>query len=233
MNTYEILEKIKHRPGMYLGAENLSYLSRFISGYHWGLRETGYRYEQLYPLPFPELFVSYCKIKYQETRNVGFETMILDEYKQNEKKALWRFFEILDEFKQSAEITACEICELSKDNISFHLTDNHVIKKGVYRDGSWVLQPAYVGVERLYHITLSYGADLLIPESEDKNIHGNLLYHVHEEKSALNIFEDLNQHMERCFKETVWHKLQTNDELLLHLLNNYLFNGKKTHKFMT
>lgn len=228
MNTYEMLDKIKHHPGMYLGAENLSYLSRFISGYNLGLRETGYRYEQLYPLPFPELFLSYCKIKYQETRNVGYETMILDECEQNEKKALWRFFEILDEFKQNAGITNCEICELSRDNISFHLTNNHVIKKGVYRDGSWVCQPAYAGVERLYHITLSYGADLLIPVSEDENIHGNLLYNLHEDENALNIFEALNQHMDRCFGEVVWHKLEANDELLLHLINDYIFNGKKT-----
>ncbi|MDE5777334.1 MAG: hypothetical protein K2I10_02315 [Lachnospiraceae bacterium] len=83
-------------------------------------------------------------------------------------------------------------------------------------------------MDRLYHITLSSGADLLIPVSEDENIHGNLLYNLHEDENALNIFEALNQHMDRCFGEVVWHKLEANDELLLHLINDYIFNGKKT-----
>lgn len=228
MDIYEIIEKIKQRPGMYLGAEDLSYFSRFIDGYFFCLKENEYLYEKLYPLPFHEFFQSYYRIKCQETRNLSYDTMILEECGGNQKKALRYFFEILEVFKQEAHITGCSICRLSEDNIHFHQTNDRVIKRGVYTDDSWVSQPIYTNVDTLYHIAFSYGADILIPVSTDKNTFGNLFYHMAETDSPLKVFENLDQHMERCFGEVVWHPFHAADEHLLLLLNDYIFHDKKT-----
>lgn len=221
MDIYELLEKIRKRPGMYLGADNLTYLNLFLSGYRLGLQETEHENEKLYPLPF-ELFLSYCAMKYHETRNIGFERIFLEECDQNQKRALWRFFEVLDEFKENAQITECEVCDLSEENISFHLTNKFVVKRSIFQEGVWVDKPAYSGVTEIYHISFSYGADLLIPVSDCGYVRGELFYNPGgSEKSVLNVFKDMNEHMERCFGKTVWRKVELNDEQKLSLLNTY------------
>lgn len=221
MDIYELLEKIRKRPGMYLGADNLTYLNLFLSGYRLGLQETKHGNKKLYPLPF-ELFLSYCAMKYHETRNIGFERIFLEKCDQNQEKALWRFFEVLDEFKENAKITECEVCDLSEENISFHLTNKFVVKRSISQEGVWVDKPAYSGVTKIYHISFSYGADLLIPVSDCGYVRGELFYNPGgSEKSVLNVFKDMNEHMERCFGKIVWRKVELNDEQKLSLLNTY------------
>ncbi len=229
MDIYDIIEKIGQRPGMYLGAESITCFYQFVTGYHWALKEMGYRYEKLYPMPFYELFPSYCAMKHQTSRNIGYPNIMLEKFNQNEKKAFRYFFEVLDEFKENVRITGLNVCDLSEENISFHMTNHHVVMKGINQDGNWTTQPAYKTVKRLYHVALSYDAHLLIPVSEDENVSGTLLYHEDDsKKDALSVFDSLQRHMERCFGEVVWHKAEASDKQTLCLLNDYFFNNKRT-----
>lgn len=231
MDIYEILEKIRRHPCLYLKAENLTYLNLFIDGYRLGLQETKHVNERLYPLPF-EMFTSYCAVKYHETRSIGYERMLLEECGQNQKRALWRFFEVLDEFKENVRITECEVCDLTEENIRFHLTNRYVVKTGIYQDGNWTEKPAYSGVGRMYHISFSYGADLLIPVSDCEHVRGELFYCPDREKhSHFRVFENMEEHMNRCFGNTAWRRLELNEDQQLSLLNDYFYgSGKTTEK---
>lgn len=225
---YDMLEKIRSRPGVYLGAESITYLYHFINGYHNALLDAGCKgYEKLYPLPFYELFPSYSVTMYQETRSINYADMILERSGGKEKNAMRHFFEVLEEFKENARITGCEVCDLDEDNQSFHLTNLRVPRKPICQDGNWSSRPPYKDVERLYHISFSYNVDLLIPVSEDEYVGGTLLYRS-EKEDPLAVFEGLGKHMKRCFGQTEWQEIQASDEQLLSLLNDYIFNNKHT-----
>ena len=225
---YAMLEKVRLRPGVYLGAESITCFYQFIAGYHMGLLDSGLeKYEQLYPLPFYEFFPSYCTVKYQETHSISYAEMFLKQCRNKERDAMRHFFEIMDEYKDNARIVGCEICELSEENMSFHLTDHHVIKKVFHENGNWISYSAYQHVQKLYHISFSFGVDLLIPVSEDKHVGGTLLYRS-EKGDALAVFEGLEKHMKRCFGNVSWQEVRLSDEQILSLLNDYIFHDKKT-----
>lgn len=158
MDFYDVLELIKRRPGMYVGvlkltssgeykgaADLLGYLENFITGYYFGIRETEHKYRELYPVPFYTLFQSYCEIKYQTSSSISYGTMILEECQNDEEKALHRFFEVLDEFKEKVRIIGCEVCNLDEKNIAFHHRENSVIKTGHYQGGNGVINHAIRG----------------------------------------------------------------------------------------
>lgn len=225
---YAMLEKIRSHPGMYLGAESITYLYQFISGYQFALLDAGLeRYEQLYPLPFYAFFPSYCTVKYQETHSINYADILLKQRGNKEKDAMRYFFELLDEYKKNAKVVGCEVCELSEEHMSFHMTNHHVIKKIFHEDGSWISYPAYQNVQKLYHISLSFDVDLVIPVSEDVHVSGALLYRS-EKEDALAVFEGLEKHMKRCFGDVSWQEIQLSEEQILQLLNDYIFQDKRT-----
>lgn len=225
---YDMLEKIRLRPGMYLGAESITCFYQFIAGYRTGLLDAGVdKYEQLYPLPFYEFFPAYCTVGYQEARRINYAEMFLKQCGNKEKEAMRLLFDIVDEYKKNARVVGCEICELSEENKTFHMTNNHVIKKGINENGNWMSIPAYSGVEKFYHLSLSFDVDILIPVSEDEHISGTLLYRS-ESDGVLSVFEGLEKHMKRCFGEVSWQKVDLSDEQILQLINDYAFCDKRT-----
>jgi hypothetical protein len=94
---YEILEKIKARPGMYIGKASVSDLFIFLAGYKTARRELGIELTEA-EKDFCENFHDFVEKKYKlHTSNSWAKIIML--YCQDEKIGLERFFKLLDEFK--------------------------------------------------------------------------------------------------------------------------------------
>lgn len=224
---YDMLDKVSHRPGMYIGSNNLNDLVTYIFGYQACNRQHKHRYRSLYPLPF-ELFTSYCAMKFHMSGSMGYGPIILEVCHQDQEQALHQFFEVLDEFCMNAHVTMCRMCELAEENMNYHLTGKGVRRIiGSYSHGTEQDIPAYQSVKQFYHMAFSYGADLLIPVSNDKMVSGQLFY-ASTGGSGLEVFEQLEVHMESNFGGVSWRELELTDEDILLLLNDYYFNHGKT-----
>lgn len=94
-NLYQLLNKIKKAPAMYLGRHSIICLQAFLSGYSVAQYELG---EQPTPqdLDFRE-FPEWIRKKFNVQTSQSWANIILF-YSEDESKALDRFFELLEEF---------------------------------------------------------------------------------------------------------------------------------------
>lgn len=93
---YELLDKIKKRPGMFLGTPSIIRLNMLLTGYslarlELGLEET--KEEQEF-----SRFQEWIEEKYQSKSTEGWDTLILKN-SENEKDAFRQFFVLYDKFK--------------------------------------------------------------------------------------------------------------------------------------
>lgn len=118
-HIHQLIDKIRRRPGMYIGSNSLTGLECFLNGYICALYETDSTDEDLLPLPFG-LFHEYvaCKYGYYESTS-GWKNMILDQTGQDERRGLDLFFEIYGEFR-TTKIEHCSTAVLSSENLRFH-----------------------------------------------------------------------------------------------------------------
>ncbi|AFY31907.1 hypothetical protein [Calothrix sp. PCC 7507] len=94
---YQILEKIKARPGMYIGRASVNNLFIFLAGYKIARRELGIELTEE-EKDFCDKFHDFVEQKYKlHTSNSWAKIIML--YCQDEKAGLARFFKLLDEFK--------------------------------------------------------------------------------------------------------------------------------------
>ena len=120
---YQALNRIRKRPGMWLGTPDINILKTYINGYCNALMDLGI-YEakpqtSLFPLDFGFMH-EFSKIKtnsYESTS--GWANLILKECDGNQNKALERFFEYLDEFC-SLRAVSMRKAILTEDNIFAH-----------------------------------------------------------------------------------------------------------------
>ncbi len=93
INLYTILDKMRERPGMYLGAASLTLLGSFIDGIY-----EGCNYENSETPAFSG-FNDFVGNYYGKYTTAGWKNLILADHFGNEEEAIKRFFEILDEFR--------------------------------------------------------------------------------------------------------------------------------------
>ena len=94
-NLYQLLEKIKKRPSMYLGKAEITNLRSYISGYLIAKRELGIipsEQEQEF-----NQFTNWIKQKFNISSQQSWDKIILF-YSEDEKLALENFFELFNEF---------------------------------------------------------------------------------------------------------------------------------------
>jgi len=91
-----LIERIRERPGMYIGPGKITALRHTIHGYEMGLRDFGLfgKSTQVLPEDFND-WVAY-RLHYKESTS-GWRNMILNSCQQDEDRALARFFDLLDE----------------------------------------------------------------------------------------------------------------------------------------
>jgi hypothetical protein len=95
---FEILGKIKARPGMYIGKPSVSDLFMFLVGYKTARRELGIQSTEE-EIDFYDEFHNFIETRYKvRTSNSWAKIIML--YCHDEKDGFERFFNLLDEFKQ-------------------------------------------------------------------------------------------------------------------------------------
>jgi hypothetical protein len=94
---YEIIEKIRVRPGMYIGRSSVSVLFDFLVGYKTARRELGIKLTEE-EADFCEHFHEFVEQRYNlHTSNSWAKIIML--YCHDEKVGLENFFKLFDEFK--------------------------------------------------------------------------------------------------------------------------------------
>lgn len=101
---FDILSKIKARPGMYIGRSSVSDLFMFLVGYKTALRELGIKPTPL-EVKFYQEFHQFVEKKYNLHTSNGWAKIIML-YCPDEKQGFERFFQLLEEFQelQSQEV---------------------------------------------------------------------------------------------------------------------------------
>lgn len=92
----EILEKIKKRPGMYLGKPSVSDLFIFLAGYKTARRELGIEPNEQ-EMTFYSEFQPWLQKRFQ-VQTVNSWAKIIMLYSVDEKEGFDYFFKLLDEF---------------------------------------------------------------------------------------------------------------------------------------
>jgi hypothetical protein len=103
---YDLIQKIHHRPALYLGKKSLSHLQVFLDGYTFSRREMGI------PLSAQEQdfeqFQDWIEQRFSQRHTQSWARIILF-YAEDEADALDRFFELFDEFvlqHQTSQVAA-------------------------------------------------------------------------------------------------------------------------------
>ncbi|MEL0588478.1 MAG: hypothetical protein U1V55_00695 [Planktothrix rubescens PR222] len=92
---YDLLARIKQRPGMYLGKVSLTRLKMLLMGYSMSRGELGLQLTQQ-EKQFAQ-FQQWIQTKYQINSSQGWETIILSQV-EDEKLAFDLFFELFEQF---------------------------------------------------------------------------------------------------------------------------------------
>jgi len=97
----DLLQRIKQRPGMYLGKCSITRLRAFLDGYGMARAELDVpRSQQEHDL---NGFQEWIQERYQITSTHGWDSIILF-FSVDEKDALDKFFKLLEEFMNQAKI---------------------------------------------------------------------------------------------------------------------------------
>lgn len=93
---YDILEKIKQKPGIYLGVPSISALRMFLVGYQFARRELGIATTES-ESDFYKKFQPWLQKRFQVQTVNSWDKIILL-YSVDEKEAFTYFFKLLEEF---------------------------------------------------------------------------------------------------------------------------------------
>ncbi|AOY82538.1 hypothetical protein BJP36_24110 [Moorena producens JHB] len=111
---YEILPKIKDKPGMYIGKPALNDLFMFLVGYKTARRELGIEPSQE-EMEFHREFQPWLQKRF-EVQTVNSWATIIRFYTHDEKEAFNYFFKLLDEFLKRDKSEEKEELSLTKSN---------------------------------------------------------------------------------------------------------------------
>ncbi len=103
---YELIQKIKKRPSMYLGKPAISNLRSCLAGYIFARRELGISQTEQ-EKKFTE-FQGWIQKKFNITSSQSWDKVILF-YSEDERTALERFFELFEEFLSADNETRLEL----------------------------------------------------------------------------------------------------------------------------
>ncbi len=159
-DEYALIEKLRARPGMYLGTNSITALWHFINGFRFALLENGREKRGLFPLDFSFIH-EYAYMLYGGARAAGWRNNILESVGGDEEKALKRFFEVFDGFKE-IRADGCWRAVLSEENIAYNNGMDHGYALRGDKKESVFSDPINV-----YIIGLTVGAYLLAVETAD------------------------------------------------------------------
>lgn len=160
MSIHTVIERIKARPGMYLGRESLTALSMFICGYKaaeydYAIKET--EKQGLLPLGY-DMMNGYADFIFGNKLSLGFCSVILKACGGDEKRAFKKFFEMYDELT-GADINRYWVTKLTVENIEEWNSRYYYLNHGEKN-------PVLEKPETVYIIELSLNAYLIAVNTE-------------------------------------------------------------------
>ena len=194
VSIYDDLERVKLRPGMFLGGNSVTYLEKFLAGYQFAVKEERLYTEENIPFAF---FRDYVADKYKISSNTGWCRIILQEAAGSEERGLELFFELLEKFKK-IKITRVWSLELSEECVHYHLTAKEVprVAKGNPDGTSEDFVPVFSDVKNIYKLELSNHSRLLVVQKKENS-------------ARMVLWDSLNgtkieEQMKLCFGTVVW-----------------------------
>jgi hypothetical protein len=119
-NLYDLLERMRERPAMYLGEKRISSLRTFIDGYHFATLEHNISSIENPPLGVLNLWMA-NKFGWGET-SAGWNSILLIESQGDEAKALDHFFDLLPEFRKVSPQWMGSLT-ITQDHRTYYQTD--------------------------------------------------------------------------------------------------------------
>lgn len=166
METFELIERMRERPGVWLGKKSISLLNVFLYGY--GAAEMDYNIrieqrQQLLPLSWWFMH-EFAKIKCNEYESTaGWCNIILNHCGGEEEAALDKFYEFFDEFRL-LKMESGRKALLSRENMYYNDSMEHC--RHVYMDR---IEPCYKNPIAVYITELSENNGFVMAvETEEK-----------------------------------------------------------------
>lgn len=188
MNEYSLIETIRKRPGMYLGSNSITALMNFMHGYQFALRELR-KFDDacptnLFPLDFYFMheYTTLLYGLYEST--AGWRNHILWNCGGDEEKALNKFFEVFDDFKE-IRAEKCRRAVLSAENIAYNNSMEHAYSMCADKK-----QPIYDNPICAYVIKLTIPAYLFVVETRAEICVESYFYHSFEDAVGDKHFPD-------------------------------------------
>lgn len=167
MSLYEKLDIVRMRPGMYIGANSVSKLFTFISGFRFALPYGSPKLQSEGHLPF-SYFNEYVAARYNCSGPMGWANILLKVCSDSEEEGLKLFFELLDEFR-ALRIEKVWQLQLTEQNIHYNRTEKSVPQIS-YNCGDCIHADNYISyfsdADEIYKIRLSDGTMFLAVKKE-------------------------------------------------------------------
>ena len=189
---FDLTEKIKLRPPMYIGSNKLSDMHTFLLGYRSAVIEN--QYERLFTdngISF-QYFNFFVGRKYNCSSFMGYANIILKQTENDEEKALRLFFNVIKEFEE-LEIKSIWKLDLSEENRHYNRTEPSVPK--ILHDGDE--KPLYSDSENIYKIKLSDDTIFLAVKDKDTK-------YLHIDCDVLVFEKHIDEYLKKCFGEIKW-----------------------------
>ncbi|WP_313998240.1 hypothetical protein [Xanthocytophaga flava] len=126
-NIYQLLDKIKSCPIMYLGKNSITALKQFLGGYSYALHSFGIDNPEMPPFVMFHEWSAY-RFKWSES-TAGWKNIILEECEGDEARALDVFYQVLEDFKRLVPIAITKVI-IQQENRAFYYSPACQIKRG-------------------------------------------------------------------------------------------------------
>ena len=104
---YDLIQRIKQRPGLYLGKSSITRLNMLLIGYSQARMELGLP-RTLEEIEFDK-FQDWIQEKFKITSSHGWDSIILF-YSIDERDALDKFFELFEKFRNGESASINQVC---------------------------------------------------------------------------------------------------------------------------
>ena len=150
---FDLIEKIKPQPALFLGELSISKLRAFLDGYRSAIRYYNIpNPKTVQPLPF-WFFHEYVARYYGFSGSTsGWVNMILKQV-NNEKEGLALFFELFNNFR-NIQIESLYSCVINQEHLDYHYHDKRAPKQFT-DDKLNIKKPLYENAQKIYYAKLS------------------------------------------------------------------------------
>lgn len=154
MLIYDILDRVRERPALFVGKKRLTLLKSFLEGATFSAYMLGIDsgYDDFSPIPF-RFFNDYVAKYYNYEATSGWGDMILSKTNGENETGVDAFYTLLDSFRSIA-IAKIQKCILTQEQIYYHMENEHAPKRLSLNDYNQT-KPLFADPEAIYLIELS------------------------------------------------------------------------------